>query len=141
MRTLTLRRSLASAVLLLGSACATGGSAGSEASPSSSRAVITLAELPTTGTETAYDAINRLRPEFLRPHPAQSYSLQPSTGVSSGNAPPPALIVNGQRAGEVADLRQVAATSLQSVRYYTIEQAKRKFGMQYEGGAIEISYR
>jgi hypothetical protein len=66
MRTLTLRRSLASAVLLLGSACATGGSAGSEASPSSSRAVITLAELPTTGTETAYDAINRLRPEFLR---------------------------------------------------------------------------
>ena len=82
----------------------------------------------------------RLRPEFLRVRPAQKYSLQEGAGAS-GPAPAPALIVNGQRAGELSDLRQIAATSLRTVRYYTIEQAKRKFGMQYDGGAIEIEYR
>jgi len=135
-----LRRSLNTALLVLAGACASGGSAGGTPSTSGNRAVITEAELPTSGTETAMDAIMRLRPEYLRARPSQSYSLDTSTGVT-GDAPPPALIVNGQRAGELSDLRQIAATSVQMVRYYTIEQAKRKFGMQYTGGAIEVTYR
>lgn len=49
--------------------------------------------------------------------------------------------MNGQRAGELSDLRQIAATPVKSIRYYNIEQAKRKFGMQYAGGAIEIEYK
>ena len=138
MRATIVRRSLTAAVFVLAGACASSGAA--NGGTASSRFVITEAELPTTGTESAYDAINRLRPEFLRPKPAQSYQLRDSAGVS-GPAPAPALIVNGQRAGELSDLRQMAATSLRSVRYYTIEQAKRKFGMQYGGGAIEIAYK
>ena len=135
-----LRRSLVAALFLLAGACASGGAGTGSPATSSSRFVITESELPTSGTETAYDAIQRLRPEFLRTRPAQSYNLQPSGGAS-GPAPAPALIVNGQRAGDLSDLRQIAATSLKSVRYYTIEQAKRKFGMQYDGGAIEIEYK
>jgi hypothetical protein len=137
---LTVRHSLAAVLLVAASACASSGGPSAESSTSSSRYVITEAELPTSGTETAYDAIQRLRPEFLRVRPAQSYSLQ-TNGGASGPAPAPALVVNGQRAGDLSDLRQIAATSLKSVRYYTIEQAKRKFGMQYDGGAIEIEYR
>lgn len=135
------RRTLVTALFLLAgaSACASSGTA-SSGTTSSSRYVITEAELPTTGTESAYDAIQRLRPDFLRARPAQSYSLQ-TNGGASGPAPAPALIVNGQRAGDLSDLRQIAATTLKSVRYYSIEQAKRKFGMQYEGGAIEIEYK
>jgi hypothetical protein len=133
-----IRRSMTVALLLAVGACASGKSGSPEAAVN--RSVITAAELPATGTESAYDVINRLRPEYLRPKPAQSYSLQESTGVT-GAAPEPALIVNGQRAGELSDLRQIAATSLKSVRYYNIEQAKRKFGMQYAGGAIEIAYK
>jgi len=141
MRLTILRHSLAAlvAVAALG-ACASGGASASAPAGASSRYVITEAELPTSGTETAYDAIQRLRPEFLRARPAQSYSLQ-ENGGATGPAPAPALIVNGQRAGELADLRQIAATSLKTVRYYNIEQAKRKFGMQYNGGAIEIEYK
>lgn len=139
MRATILRRSFTSSILCLAAACASGGSSGGP-STSSNRAVITAAELPTTGAETAYDAIKRLRPEFLRARPTQSYQLRDSAGVS-GPAPEPALIVNGQRAGEVSDLRQIPAVSLESVRYYTIEQAKRKFGMQYAGGAIEVTYK
>ena len=139
MRLTTFRPVLAFLVITAG-ACAGGGRTTDDPSPSSSRYVITTAELPTSGTESAYEAINRLRPEFLHVRPAQSYNLQPNGGAS-GAAPAPALIVNGQRAGELSDLRQIAATALRSVRYYNIEQAKRKFGMQYEGGAIEVEYK
>jgi hypothetical protein len=136
------RRSVAAALFLFAgaTACASGGASAGGSSTASSRYVIAESELPTSGTETAYDAIMRLRPEFLRVRPAQSYNLQPNAGAS-GPAPAPALIVNGQRAGDLSDLRQIAATALKTVRYYTIEQAKRKFGMQYDGGAIEIEYR
>ena len=136
------RRSIAAALFLFAgaTACASGGAPAGGSSTASNRYVIAESELPTSGTESAYDAIMRLRPEFLRVRPAQKYSLQEGAGAS-GPAPAPALIVNGQRAGDLSDLRQIAATSLRTVRYYTIEQAKRKFGMQYDGGAIEIEYR
>ena len=134
------RRSLIPALLLAATACASGGSSSASTASQANRSVITEAELPTSGTESAYDAIMRLRPDFLRVRPSQSYNLQPDAGAS-GPAPAPALIVIGQRAGELSDLRQIAATSIKSVRYYTIEQAKRKFGMQYGGGAIEIEYK
>ena len=137
---LTLRPALVALLLASATACASGGASAAASSTASNRSVISESELPTSGTETAYDAIMRLRPEFLRVRPAQKYSLQEGAGAS-GPAPAPALIVNGQRAGELSDLRQIAATSLRTVRYYTIEQAKRKFGMQYDGGAIEIEYR
>jgi len=136
---LSIRHSLA-VLLIAATACASGGTSAGGSSTSTSRNLITEAELPTSGTETAFDAIMRLRPEFLRVRPAQSYNLQPNGGAS-GPAPAPALFVNGQRAGDLSDLRQIAATALKSVRYYTIEQAKRKFGMQYDGGAIEIEYK
>jgi hypothetical protein len=143
---LTIRRSLAALLVVTAGACASGGASGSggaaagETAAPTNRDIITESELPTMGTETAYDAIMRLRPNFLRPHPAQSYSLETNGGVS-GPAPAPALIVNGQRIGEISDLRRIAATTVKSVRYYSIEQAKRKFGMQYLGGAIEIEYK
>ena len=137
---LTFRRSFAALFLLAAGACASGCATASETATPSNRNVISEAELPTTGTESAYDAITRLRPQFLRAHPAQSYSLETNGGVS-GPAPAPALIVNGQRIGELSDLRRISATTLKSVRYYTIEQAKRKFGMQYQGGAIEVEYK
>lgn len=137
---LTFRRSLAALLVATAGACASGGATAGSTTASSNRDVITAAELPTTGTETAYDAIIRLRPNFLRARPAQSYSLETNGGVS-GPAPAPALIINGQQIGELSDLRRIAATTLKSVRYYSIEQAKRKFGMQYQGGAIEIEYK
>lgn len=137
---LNLRHSFAVLLLTAVSACASSGASAANSATPSSRDVITEAELPTSGTESAYDAIQRLRPHFLRVRPAESYSLETNGGVS-GPAPAPALIVNGQRIGEVSDLRRIAATTLKSVRYYSIDQAKRKFGMQYQGGAIEIEYK
>lgn len=126
------RRSLAT--LLATAACATAASPTQSAAPN--RSVITEAEIPSVGTESAFDLIQRLRPEYLRIKPAQG-----ANGASGNNAPPPVIMVNGQRTGELSDLRSVPAQSLSFVRYYNIEEAKRKFGMQIGGGAIEITYR
>jgi hypothetical protein len=120
---------------LLAAACASPPPAQEAAQPTS-HYVITDAEIPTTGTESAYDFIQRVHPDYLRARPTQTYM-----GARSNEAPPPALFFNGQRIGLVEDLKTVAAPSLSYIRYYTIEEGKRKFGMQYGGGVIEIRYR
>ena len=125
---------LVTAVLV---ACASGGVSSASSPRMSDRSVISQADLAAAGAESAYDVIQRLRPEYLRVKPAQQGSL--STGV--GDAPPPALVSRGQRVGELADLRRIPAASLSEIRYYNIEQAKIKFGMQYPGGVIELTYK
>jgi hypothetical protein len=143
MRTPLARRTLARralarralALLLVTAACATS-RPGSAPSTSSNRALVTEADIPLTGTETAYELIQRIRPEFLRVHPAQG-----AAGANGNAAPEPVVMVNGQRVGALGDLRAIPASSLSTIRYYTIEEAKRRFGMQYGGGAIELTYR
>ena len=139
----TLRRTLALSAVVAAAACTSSPSPETAPPPSSAavlqptnRAVITDAEIPTSGTESAYELIQRIRPEYLRTKPTQTYM-----GAKSNEAPPPALVFNGQRLGDVGDLRQIPAPSLSYVRYYSIEEGKRKFGMQYGGGVIEIRYR
>jgi hypothetical protein len=123
------------AVAAMGAAaCASGGATAGSAQ--TNRSVITAAEIPTTGTESAYELIQRLRPEYLRTKPTQTY-----VGATSNDAPPPALFFNGQRIGALEDLHGIPAPSLSMIRYYSIEEGKRKFGMQYGGGVIEIKYR
>ena len=143
MRFTITRRVLSSTILAMSAACSSGGSpepalssAPDRGIVSTNRSIITDAEIPTTGTESAYDMIQRLRPEFLREKPTQTYN-----GAQSNVAPPPSVFFNGTRIGLLADLRGISAPTLSMVRYYTIEEGKRKFGMQYGGGAIELTYR
>jgi hypothetical protein len=135
MQNRTLRRSLVTLIAVLGCASAAPADGAATVAPST-RAVITEAEIPTTGTENALDLIRRLRPEYLRAKPTQTYS-----GTRSVDAPPPTVILSGQRFGSPDDLKTVSASSLSTIRYYNIEEGKRKFGMQYGGGVIEIAYR
>jgi hypothetical protein len=130
------RRSLVVLVTAGSAACATGGAGSVAPTPHQNRAMITSEEIPLTGSESAYDLIQRIRPEYLRIKPAQG-----SRGAGGKDAPAPALVTAGQRVGELTDLRSIAASALSGIRYYSIEEAKLKFGMQYPGGVIELSYR
>jgi hypothetical protein len=131
---ITVRRSLALLSVVLGVACASGGT--SSATPRPDRSTITADEIPLTGTESVYDLIQRLRPEYLRQKPAQGYA-----GAGGPVAPPVAVVINNQKIGEASDLRQIPASSVSLIRYYNIEEGKRKFGMQYAGGVVELTYR
>lgn len=118
-------------------ACASGGASSTSSPRTSDRSLISQEDLAAAGTESAYDIIQRLRPEYLRVKPSQQGYF--NSGV--GDAPPPAVVSRGQRVGELADLRRIPAVSLSEIRYYNIEQAKLKYGMQYTGGVIELTYK
>jgi hypothetical protein len=90
--------------------------------------VITNSELPEAGTETVFDVIQRLRPEYLRQRPQGGQSVL-------------AVFTNGQLLGDAAELKRIPVASVKEIKHYSIEQAKNKFGMQYTGGVIELVYR
>ena len=80
---------------------------------------------------TAYDAISRLRPNWLASHGAMS---------SDAGANPYATVwMDGQLLGELSALREIPAFQVADLRYYDVTEAGGKFGLRAgSGGAIEI---
>jgi hypothetical protein len=83
---------------------------------------------------TAYDAIARLRPNWLAPHGITS-------GVDNGAGTEYALVfVDGQRYGDINTLRGIPAYHIGNVRYYNVTEAGARFGIHGgSSGAIEVT--
>jgi hypothetical protein len=108
-------------------ACASSG--GGSASPRDSN-VITEQELSAIPVGNAYDAIERLRPLFLR-----------SRGKTSINTPGTqyaTVYVDGVRYGDLNSLRNILASHVVDIRYYNGAEAGSRFGLQNTAGVIEI---
>ncbi|MGH7617174.1 MAG: hypothetical protein ACREPM_08110 [Gemmatimonadaceae bacterium] len=124
-------------------ACGASGSGGSSVVPSGSetprtrsdRAVISTEELRSSRETSLYDAIQRMRPEWLRTRGATSIQ----TGMS-GNTAPDAINVfqDLQKLGSVDVLRSIAITQASSLRFYTASEAQMRFGTGNPNGAIQI---
>lgn len=118
-----LRLSLVALPVFLVSACASGGTGTASRSSSS---VITLEELETVATFSAYDAITRLRPRWLR---------------SRTSRDEPKVFLNGAALGGLEALRTVQASSLFEIRYLNGRDATTRYGTGFGGGAIELRSR
>ena len=83
---------------------------------------------------TAYDAIARLRPNWLAPHGITS-------GVDNGAGTEYALVfVDGQRYGDINTLRGIPAYHVGNLRYYNVTEAGARFGSHGgSSGAIEVT--
>jgi hypothetical protein len=80
---------------------------------------------------TAYDAIARLRPNWLASHGKATHGPEYAT-----------VYVDGQRYGSVETLRNFQAFAVADMRYYDITQAGARFGVQGgTGGVIEVRIR
>ena len=80
---------------------------------------------------TAYDAVARLRPNWLAPHGAASSNAQSSTLAT--------VFVDGQAYGNVQTLRNFPAYDVAALEYYDVTQAGARFGIRAGGtGAIEV---
>jgi len=80
---------------------------------------------------TAYDAVARLRPNWLAPHGAMSSNVDVS--------PYATVYVDGQRTGSIDALKNVQAYYVVDMRYYDVTQAGARFGIRAgTGGAIEV---
>lgn len=83
---------------------------------------------------TAYDAVARLRPNWLASHGAMS--------SDPGLNPFASVWLDGQLYGELSALRDIPAYQVADLRYYDITEAGAKFGLRAgTGGAIEVRSR
>jgi hypothetical protein len=96
--------------------------------------VITQSELDAAGPVTAYDAVQRLRPSYLR-------GRGPTSVVSATARTRPAVFVNATEYGEVESLRSFPASRVQTIRFYSGPEAATKFGSTYGAGVIQVTMR
>jgi hypothetical protein len=128
MKMLNRRRVLV--ILLAVTACA----GGSQASATGSGNVLTRAELDATGSASAYEAVQRLRPAYLR-------DRGPTSIMNSSARNRPAVFVDATEYGEVESLRTFPASRVEEIRYYAGQEAVTKFGSTYGAGVIQVKMR
>ncbi len=116
-------------VMLLGlavGACSTTGTAtGSEAR--GSRDLITEEELAQSPDLSLYDAVRRMRPQWLQVR---------GTGTES-----PRVYVDGASRGGLDELRSLRVPDVREVRYMGSRDATTRFGTGHTGGAILVTTR
>jgi len=98
--------------------------------------VLTAEEITNAKAEevTAYDAVSRLRPNWLAPHGVTSFS-KPSTAYAI-------VYVDDQKYGDLNMLRNFKGFQVAEMRYYDFTQAGARFGVAAgNGGVIEVRSR
>jgi hypothetical protein len=82
-----------------------------------------------------FDAVQRLRPNWLAVHGATSTSNSQGADVATA-------FVDGQLAGDVNALRNIQAFQVGAIRYYNVTEAGARFGIRAgTSGAIEVVMR
>jgi len=111
------------------------GTSGTSGSPAPRRTtVLTAEEIRNANADagSVYDAILRLRPSWLA-HGTKSFD-PPSTDV-------PVVFVDGQRYGDLDALRNLDASHIADIRFYSPAEAGR-FGLQGGlSGVIEVTMK
>ena len=95
--------------------------------------LITEDEIVASHAVTAYDAIHKLRANFL--------SQRGTTSFYNTSSPMPTIYMDGQRYGEVSILATIPAEVVATIRLYRSWEATTRFGMNNMGGVIAITTR
>jgi hypothetical protein len=92
---------------------------------------LTQSELAAVNTDNLFDAIAKLRPEWLASRGATSVTDASPTSVD--------VYMNGSLLGKADYMRGVRLLDVSSVRYWDAGQASARFGMGHPRGVIEIT--
>lgn len=95
------------------------------------RNLITADEIAKSNATNAYEAVERLRPAFLRTRGSQSLQNQ--------EPPTPMIYIDGMRYGPLQTLSSIPAIGIVSIQYLSAIEATQRFGFGNEGGAIMIT--
>ena len=88
-------------------------------------------EIALGGAGTAYDVLQRLRPQFFTARAAAF------TGDADGGRP--VVYIDGMRLGGIEELRSISSNMLGEVRFLSGVAASERFGRYHSGGVIAIS--
>ena len=94
------------------------------------RNLITADEIARSNATNAYEAVERLRPAFLRTRGSQS--------IQNQEPPTPMVYVDGMRYGTLQTLATVPTIGIVSIQYLNAIEATQRYGFGHEGGAIMI---
>jgi len=83
-----------------------------------------------TGAATVYQAIERLRPEWLLSRGPTSFTDSSPTA--------PSVFVGGSHLGDVEYLRRLRVDDVSHVRYFESGEASVRFGMGHPRGVIDV---
>jgi len=117
--------------LLVVAGCTAGGTPGSAAAPGQPRDLITREQIDGMPVSSAWEVVQRLRPEFLRPR-------NPSSSVNRNLA---VVYVDGMRRGQPETLRSIPANDVEEIRFVNAIDAQQRYGPDHTGGVIEIRVR
>ena len=127
---------LVAVAAIIGCAPAGGTSGTSGASAAPRRAdYLTAEEIVGANADvaTAYEALSRLRPNWLVSHGTTSFN--PGNGFA-------VVYVDGQRYGDVNSLRNIQASEIADIHYYDVTQAGARFGIRGgSSGVIEVTMK
>ncbi len=118
--------------VLLGGCASGGGSSSSNVRRDPN--LISQVEIETQPVGTAFDAVTRLRPMWLRSRGTHNVSR---TGAVSL----PRVFVDGREFGNVDSLRQFNLDSVAEIEYMSAQDATTRYGTGYTGGVIQVRLR
>ena len=95
------------------------------------RSILTAEEIMATHTTNLFDAIQQLRPEFLRQRGHSS--------IESPGADIPRVFVDNMEMGDVQFLKNINPMEVAEVQHLSAEQATTRWGTGYIGGALIVS--
>jgi len=93
--------------------------------------VITEEEIASSNAINAYEAVQKLRANFL--------ADRGKTTILGRSPSKPTVYVDGVQFGDVTSLRSISATVVQSIRLYRAYEAEQRYGNGVMGGVIEVT--
>jgi outer membrane cobalamin receptor len=129
---MTIRILLVAVALSVAAACGTSPRAGS-AGAAGDRNVILAEEISQVDNATALDVVQRLRPHFLQRRGPTSIRAE----VSSY----PVVYIDGLRRGDVNELRQIPAGTVERIEYISASDATTRWGTGHVAGVISVTTR
>lgn len=121
-----MRRTVAGLLVALAvSGCSRGPGTSSGARPSSD--LLTQREISTVSAANAYEAVQRLRPAFLRPRSTATRTMEYAV-----------VFLDGIRRGSPETLKTIPAGQIEEIRYLTARDATTRYGLNVSAGVLEV---
>lgn len=125
------QRSVLALLVIFATACSSAPGPNQTARPASTN-TITEAELERFAGQPLQQAIQRLRPQFLRTRGSGTITQGPNGVV---------VYLGTTRMGGVEVLNQIRTGDVSSVQYLSPSEATQRFGLDHTGGAIVLAPR
>jgi hypothetical protein len=126
-----MRRLITAGVIAVAQLACYSGAARSRA-PLTSRNYVSAAEMAAQPTGSLYEALQRLRPEFLRSRGVTTFA----GGVIEEGLP--IVYCDHMRLGGLEWLRNIPASDVVEVRFLSAGEAQFRYGNGHQGGVIDI---